>query len=128
VPLHVGQNHIQFQALDEAGNVSPLSAMYTIDYETPLGFHAPERFRAGDAFGVNLPSAAISAVIDLYTLRGTPVRQLVATGSATHYELPWDLKDFAGSIVGDGPYLARLRVSYANGTGTEAKAAIVVVK
>jgi len=128
VPLHVGQNHIQFQALDEAGNVSGLSATYTIDFETPLGFHAPERFRSGDAFGVNLSSPASSAVIDLYTLRGTPVRQLVATGSATHYELPWDLKDFAGSVVGDGPYLARLRVSYANGTGTEAKAAIVVVK
>jgi flagellar hook assembly protein FlgD len=128
VPLHTGQNLIHFQAVDEAGNVSGLSATYTVDYETPLGFHAPEKFRKGDAFGVNLSSSASSVVIDLYTLRGTPVRQLVATGSASHYELPWDLKDFAGVFVGDGPYLARLRVSYPNGTGTEAKAAIVVVK
>jgi hypothetical protein len=128
VPLHAGQNLIQFQAVDEAGNVSALSATYTVDYETPLGFHAPEKFRKGDAFGGNLSCFASSVVIDLYTLRGTPVRQLVATGSASHYELPWDLKDFAGVFVGDGPYLARLRVSYPDGTGTEAKAAIVVVK
>ena len=128
VPLHTGQNQITLQLLDEAGNVSALSATYTVRFDTPIGFHAPEKFRMGDAFGINLSSPASSAVVDLYTLRGTPVRQLVATGSATHYELPWDLKDFTGAFVGDGPYLARLRVTYPNGTGTEAKAAIVVVK
>ena len=128
VPLHLGSNQIALQAIDFAGNLSALAGPYTVVFETPIGFHAPERFGRGEAFGVNLESPASSVVIDLFTLRGTPVRQLKATGSAVHFELPWDLKDVAGNFVGDGPYLARLRVSYANGTGAETKAAIVVVK
>jgi hypothetical protein len=128
VPLHLGPNVIVLQGIDFAGNLSGLAGPYTVSYETPIGFHAPERFGRGDAFGVNLESPASSVVIELFTLRGTPVRQLSVTGSALHYELPWDLKDVAGNFVGDGPYLARLRIGYANGTGAETKAAIVVVK
>jgi hypothetical protein len=108
--------------------VSAVGGPYTIVFDTPLGFHAPEKFGVGDVFGVNLETPANSVVIDLFTLRGTPVRQLTASGSATHYELPWDLKDVAGNVVGDGPYMVRLRVGYANGTGQETKGAIVVVK
>jgi flagellar hook assembly protein FlgD len=128
VPLHTGTNLVTLQAIDVAGNLSAVSAAYTVVYDTPLGFHAPEKFGKGDVFGVNLETAASSVVIDLFTLRGTPVRQLSTTASASHYELPWDLKDASGNFVGDGPYLARLRVAYPNGTGAESKAAIVVVK
>ena len=128
VPLHSGTNVITLQLVDLAGNESALGGPYTIKFETPLGFHAPEKFRKGDAFGINLSSPASSIVIDLFTLRGSPVRQLSSTSSSTHYEMPWDLKDATGQFVGDGPYLARLRVSYPNGTGQETKAAIVVVK
>jgi len=127
-PLHIGTNLVTLQAIDLAGNLSVVGGPYTVVYETPVGFHAPERFGKGDVFGVNLQSPATSIVIELFTLRGTPVRQLTATGNTTHFELPWDLKDVAGNLVGDGPYMARLLVGYANGTGQETKAAIVVVK
>jgi len=127
-PLHTGINLVTLQAIDVAGNLSAVGGPYTITYDTPIGFHAPERFGKGDVFGVNLESPATSIVIELFTLRGTPVRQLTATGNTTHFELPWDLKDAAGNFVGDGPYMARLRVGYFNGTGQESKAAIVVVK
>jgi flagellar hook assembly protein FlgD len=128
VPLHPGTNVITLEAIDRAGNISPVAGPYSVTFEEPLGFHAPERFRKDDAFGVNVSSPATSVVVELFTLRGTPVRQLTATGSATHYELPWDLKDTAGNFVGDGPYVARLRVGFPNGTGSEMRAAIVVVK
>jgi len=127
-PLHSGTNLVTLQAVDAGGNVSAFGGPYTIIFDTPLGFHAPEKFGAGDVFGVNLESPANSVVIELFTLRGTPVRQLTASGSATHYELPWDLKDAVGNVVGDGPYMVRLRVGYANGSGQETKGAIVVVK
>jgi flagellar hook assembly protein FlgD len=128
VLLLPGDNAFAVQALDFAGNRSALSASVNVRYDTPLGFHAPEKFRAGDAFSVNLDLAARAVVIDLFTLRGDPVRQLSTTSSATRYELPWDLKDSAGNFVGDGPYLARLRVTNPDGSVTEGKAAIVVVK
>jgi flagellar hook assembly protein FlgD len=128
VQLLSGANTLTVQALDFAGNVSPISAPVTVRFETPIGFHAPERFTTGDVFTVNLGSSGSSIVIDLFTLKGDPVRQLTSTSSATHYELPWDLKDTRGGFVGDGPYVARLRVGYANGVSSETRAAIVVVK
>jgi flagellar hook assembly protein FlgD len=128
VPLHLGPNLLAFQAVDLAGNASPVAGPFTITYETPVGFHAPERFRRDDAFGVNVSAPASAVVVDVFTLRGKPVRQLTATGSASHFELQWDLKDQAGALVGDGPYLARVRVSYPDGNVIETKAAIVVVK
>jgi flagellar hook assembly protein FlgD len=128
VVLVAGSNTFAAQALDFAGNVSPIGSSVTVRFETPIGFHAPERFTTGDAFSVNLGSSARSVAIELFTLRGDPVRQLTSTATATHYELPWDLKDTAGSFVGDGPYVARLRVIYSSGASTESRAAIVVVK
>jgi flagellar hook assembly protein FlgD len=128
VTLVSGPNTFAVQALDFAGNVSALGPSVTVRFDTPIGFHAPERFKTGDAFSVNLGSSARSVAIELFTLRGDPVRQLASTATATHYELPWDLKDTAGAFVGDGPYVARLRVVYSSGTTTETRAAIVVVK
>lgn len=128
VPLRLGTNEITLQAFDSAGNLSPIAGPFIVFYEAPIGFHAPERFTGGDAFDVNLTTPASSVVIELFTLRGEPVRRLVSTASTTRYEVVWDLKDTFGRFVGDGPYLARLRVTYPDGTGTEQKAAIVVVK
>ncbi len=128
VSLAVGDNTITFEASDLAGNRSPVSDPVVVRYETPVGFHAPERFGPNDSFAVNLSSPARSVVVDLFTLRGQPVRRLVSTQLQVHYELAWNLEDDAGQGVGDGPYVARLHVTFADGRVEESKAAIVVVK
>jgi hypothetical protein len=128
VQLTLGDNAITLEGRDFSGNRSPLGGPYDVLYEAPIGFHGPERFTEGDAFNVNLNTPARLVEIDLFTLRGEAVRRLTSTSSLTRYEMPWDLKDTVGAFVGDGPYLARLRVTYPDGTVTEAKAAVVVVK
>ena len=128
VPLILGDNAFTLESNDLAGNPSPRSAPFVVLYEEPIGFHAPERFTAGDEFDVNLTSPARSVVIDLFTLRGEPVRRLVSTQSLTRYELVWNLADETGNMVGDGPYVARLTVTYPDGTVRESRGAVVVVK
>jgi hypothetical protein len=128
VSLQLGDNALTIGGKDFAGNESALAGPYQVLYEAPIGFHGPERFTAGDAFNVNLNTPARLVEIDLFTLRGQAIRRIASTSSLTRYEIPWDLRDTAGSLVGDGPYLARLRVTYLDGTVTEAKAAVVVVK
>ncbi|MEP7027182.1 MAG: hypothetical protein ABI960_01175 [Candidatus Eisenbacteria bacterium] len=128
VPLAFGDNAITFQASDLAGNKSAVAGPFIVRFETPVGFHAPERFGRGDAFAVNLTAPARSVVIELFTLRGQPVRRLFSSQSSSRYELPWDLDDDAGRSVGDGPYVARLRVTFSDGSVEESKAAVVVVK
>jgi len=128
VPLVLGDNGLTFRAKDLAGNDSPVGGPFVIRYEAPIGFHAPERFGRGDAFLINLELPPRSIVVDLFTLRGQPVRRLSASSSLTHYELPWDLNDESGNVVGDGPYLARLTVTFADGSVQETKGAVVVVK
>jgi hypothetical protein len=128
VPLLLGDNDLTFQSKDFAGNESLVSGPFRVVYEAPLGFHAPERFGHGDAFVVNVTKPAREVVIDLFTLRGRPMRRLFLTQTRTRYELPWDLNDESGSSVGDGPYLARLQVTYVDGSVEERKAAIVVIK
>jgi len=128
VTLVLGDNGLTFRAKDLAGNESPVGGPFVIRYETPVGFHAPERFGRGDAFLVNLESPARSIVLDLFTLKGQPVRRLSSNSSLTHYELPWDLNNESGNVVGDGPYLARLTVTFADGSVQETKGAVVVVK
>jgi len=128
VPLVPGDNGLTFRAKDFAGNESPVGGPFVIRYETPLGFHAPERFGRGDAFLVNLESPPRSVVIDVFTLKGQPVRRLSSNARLVRYELPWDLNDESGNGVGDGPYLARLTVTFADGSVQETKGAVVVVK
>lgn len=128
VPLALGDNLITFQASDVSGNASPVAGPFVVRYEAPVGFHAPERFGRNDAFAVNLTTPAQLVEVDLFTLRGQPVRRLVSTQTQLHYELAWNLEDDAGKGVGDGPYVARLRVTFADGRVEESKAAVVVVK
>ena len=128
VSLQLGDNALTLVGKDFAGNQSALAGPFLVVYEAPIGFHGPERFTAGDAFNVNLNTPARLVEIELFTLRGQAIRRIASSSSLTRYEIPWDLKDTAGSLVGDGPYLARLRVTYLDGTVGEAKAAVVVVK
>lgn len=128
VSLQLGDNALTLVGKDFAGNQSTLAGPFLVVYEAPIGFHGPERFKAGDAFNVNLNTPARLVEIELFTLRGQAIRRIASSSSLTRYEIPWDLKDTAGSLVGDGPYLARLRVTFPDGTVTEAKAAVVVVK
>jgi hypothetical protein len=128
VKLSPGDNDLTFQGRDFAGNQSPVGGPYRIRYETPIGFHAPERFGHGDAFLVNFETPPRSIVIDLFTLKGQPVRRLFSNQGLLRYELPWDLNDENGHGVGDGPYIARLTVTFVDGSVQETKGAIVVVK
>jgi len=125
--LVLGNNDFTFQGVDVALNRSAVAGPYRVFYEEPLGFHAPERFVRNDAFDVNLNAPARSATIDLFTIDGRKVRTLTSTASTARYELVWNLKDDSGVDVGSGPYVARLRVSFADGTTQEAHAAVVVV-
>jgi flagellar hook assembly protein FlgD len=127
VALVLGNNDFTFQGVDVAENRSAVAGPYRVLYEEPLGFHAPERFVRNDAFDVNLNAQARSATIELFTIDGRKVRTLTSTASTARYELVWNLKDDSGVDVGSGPYVARLRVSFADGTTQEARAAVVVV-
>jgi len=114
--------------VDTAGNASAIAGPYDVNYETPVGFHANERFRANDAFVFNLLRPATAIDIVLYTLRGRPVRTLAARSLNTHYDVEWDGKDDLGNFAGDGPYVARARISYLDGTSAEVHGAVVLVK
>ena len=128
VPLVLGENDLTFRAKDFAGNESAVGGPFVIRYEAPLGFHAPELFRRGDAFVVNLETPPRSVVLDLFTLKGQPVRRLSSNQVLVRYELAWDLNDESGNAVGDGPYIARLTVTFADGSVQDTKGAVVVVK
>jgi flagellar hook assembly protein FlgD len=128
VPLLLGANTFTFEAADRGGNRSAMSPPVTILYEEPLGFHAPERFRATDVFDVNVARTAQSVRIDLYDLEGRRVRTLLVEQFGQRYELPWDLRDDRGATVGDGPYIARVTVTYDDGVVETRSGAIVAAK
>ncbi|MEO6463048.1 MAG: FlgD immunoglobulin-like domain containing protein [Candidatus Eisenbacteria bacterium] len=128
VPLVLGDNTFTLEGADRAGNRSPMGPPITILYEEPLGFHAPERFRAGDVFDVNVARTARSVRIDLYDLDGRRVRTLLIEQPGQRYELPWDLRDDRGITLGDGPYVARVTVTYDDGVVETRSGAIVAAK
>jgi flagellar hook assembly protein FlgD len=128
VSLNLGVNTFTLQSIDLAGNRSAMSAPYTIVYEEPIGFHAPERFRASDVFDINLTRTGRSVRIDLHELDGRRVRTLLLVQAGSRYELPWNVRDDRGITVGDGPYIARLTVTYDDGVVETRSAAIVVAK
>jgi flagellar hook assembly protein FlgD len=128
VTLLLGANVLALQAIDLAGNHSALGTPFTVVYAEPLGFHAPERFRASDVFDVNLSRTARSVRIDLYELDGRRVRTLLANQFGQRYEVPWNLLDDRGTTVGDGPYVARVTVTYDDGVVETKSGAIVVAK
>jgi flagellar hook assembly protein FlgD len=126
--LRLGSNPLLLVAADRAGNRSTPAGPYVVTYEEAIGFHAPERFRANDVFELNLPSPGRGVRIDLYTLDGRRVRTLTASQSSANYELPWNLLDDSGREVGDGPYVARLTVTFADGTSQQQAGAVVVTR
>jgi hypothetical protein len=128
LPLVLGTNVFTLEGADRAGNRSPMSAPIQIVYQEPIGFHAPERFRASDVFEVNVTRTARAVLIELFTLEGRLVRHLSVTRVDQRYELPWNLLDDRGSTVGDGPYMARATVTYDDGVIESTRAAIVVAK
>ncbi len=127
-PLVLGDNTFTLEGADRGGNRSPMSAPITILYEEPLGFHAPERFRATDVFDVNVTRTARSVRIDLHDMGGRRVRTLLVDQLGQRYELPWNLQDDRGITVGDGPYVARVTVTYDDGVVETKSGAIVVAK
>jgi hypothetical protein len=126
--LTLGANTFTFEGVDRAGNRSGVSGPFVVTYEEPIGFHAPERFRATDVFEMNLTKTARAVRIDLHELSGRRVRTLSVNQLGQRYELPWDVKDDLGQTVGDGPYVARATVTYEDGTSTTTTAAVVVAK
>jgi NAD-dependent deacetylase len=75
----------------------------------------------------NLHQDSGIAAADVVELHGNTTYATCLDCNA-RYELPWDLNDESGHGVGDGPYLARLTVTYADGSVQETKGAVVVVK
>jgi flagellar hook assembly protein FlgD len=128
ISLQRGVNTITLDAVDAAGNVSPPAGPFFVTYDEVPGFHAPERFRAGDVFEVNLANSPSEVRIELFTLEGRLLRTLVSSSSSPSQELAWNLLDQRGRGVGDGPCVARLTVRYPNGEFVQTKAAVVVAK
>jgi hypothetical protein len=128
ISLQRGVNTITLDASDAAGNVSPPAGPFFVTYDEVPGFHAPERFRAGDVFEVNLANSPSEVRIELFTLEGRLLRTLVSSSSSPSQELAWNLLDQRGRGVGDGPCVARLTVRYPNGEVVQTKAAVVVAK
>ncbi len=126
--LILGDNTFTFRAVDRAGNRSAFGSPFVVTYSEPVGFHAPERFRATDVFDINVSKTARAVQIDLYDLRGRRVRTLLVNQLNQRFELPWNVKDDAGNTVGDGPYVARATVTYEDGTSSVTTAAVVVAK
>ena len=128
VPLTPDVNTFTLQAVDTAGNVSPVAGPFTVNYSTPIGFHANERFRPNDAFVFNLQRPATAIDIVLYTLRGRATRSISVRGLNTHFDVGWNGLDDLGAFAGDGPYVARARITYLDGTSAEVHGAVVLVK
>ena len=93
-----------------------------------LDVAAGPRFRPNDTFDVNLNNTARRVDIRLYTLDGRPVRTLSSSVSTRFYEIEWNLKDDNGKVLGNGPYLAQLTVTYIDGSSAQQTAAVVVVR
>ena len=128
VTMQRGSNSFTLEGVDAAGNVSAPAGPFVVIYDELAGFHAPERFRSGDVFEVNLASSPREIRIELFATDGRKHRTLVSTSSNTSQELAWNLLDELGRTVGDGPVIARLTVTYANGRVDQTKAAVVVAK
>lgn len=128
VDLALGSNPFTFQGADAAGNLSPIVGPIVVVREEPLGFHAPERFTTGDVFQVNLSAAPRSLKLEIRTLSGRSVRTLSSSSSSPQQELVWNLRDDEGNTVGNGPYVARLTVTYLDGSTDGMSGAVVVVK
>jgi hypothetical protein len=128
ITLVRGSNSILLEGVDAAGNVSAPAGPFVVVYDELAGFHAPERFRSGDVFEVNLASTPREVRIELFAMDGRKLRTLVSTSSNTSQELVWNLLDDLGRTVGDGPVIARLTVTYNSGKVDQTKAAVVVAK
>ncbi len=130
VSLAPGRNEIVVQARDRAGNRSAVSR-YVITYQSGIGLTIPQAFRAGDAILANLATAARS--VDVYLLRpdGTRVRHLTTSQgvdpTGRNFELAWDLTTEGGSLVGRGPYVCVVLVTYEDGTLETTRSALVVL-
>ncbi|MGH7724880.1 MAG: FlgD immunoglobulin-like domain containing protein [Candidatus Eiseniibacteriota bacterium] len=128
IALDPGSNSFTLQGLDAAGNLSAVAGPIVVVRAEQPGFHASERFGPGDVFSVNLSTAPRSVVIEVRTLGGRLVRTLTSSSTLTDQEIAWNLRDDDGNSVGDGPYVARMIVTYPDGRTDEAKGAVVVVK
>jgi len=128
VNLLLGSNAFTFRGVDRAGNRSAPSAPFVVVYEEPVGFFAPERFRAGDRIELNLGKTARAVRLDIFDLTGRRVRTLQQNQLGRNYEFPWNVQDDTGRTVGDGPYVIKAQIAYEDGSNQTASGAVVVAK
>ncbi len=129
LPLQPGINRYFLEAKDFAGNAdAPLTGL--VNYASSAGLWAPEAFHSGDAFMAQLDRTAASFEARVYRPDGGFMRRLYTEtsvdGTSRNFELPWDLKNENGALVGRGPFICLLRAIYADGT-TEIRRLVVVV-
>jgi hypothetical protein len=108
VLLSPGANHLRFEGIDLAGNVSAPETV-TVRWETSLGPAIPEHFRAGNSFQISAGSTpGRSAEVLVYATDGTLVQRFKSDQSRLVYTFRWNLTNPSGRQVRNGAYLVQV--------------------
>jgi hypothetical protein len=129
--LSAGMNRVTFQGGDLAGHRSPLLTV-NMEYVPQAGVHAPEVFHPLNSFSARLSAPAASVEARIYRPDGSYVRRLYTekagdSAARTSFDLEWDLLNDSGVLVGRGPYLCVVTVTYSDGTTEAHRLAVVAM-
>jgi hypothetical protein len=129
--LSAGVNRVTFQGGDLAGHRSPLLTV-NMEYVPQAGVHAPEVFHPLNSFSARLSAPAASVEARIYRPDGSYVRRLYTekagdSAARTSFDLEWDLMNDSGVLVGRGPYLCVVTVTYLDGTTEAHRLAVVAM-
>jgi hypothetical protein len=115
VLLEPGVNHLRFEALDLAGNVSTAETV-TVRWETSVGPAIPEHFRAGNSFQISAGDQPANGIeVHIYATDGTLVHRHVDKRHLLVYTIAWDLENPSGRQVRNGAYLVQVLLHKADG-------------
>lgn len=118
VLLDPGANHLKFEGIDRAGNVSPPETL-TVRWETSIGPSFPEHFKSGNEIQVSAGSVpGRGCEVHLYATDGTLVQRFESHESKYVYTFEWDLTNPSGRRVRNGAYLMQVLL-YTGGGSTE---------
>lgn len=118
------------QAVDEAGNQSPVSAALTVAYNPDPARSIPGRFRGGlgEAIQINTARDARGIRIRVYGLDGELLNILDMQGGPRQFEAEWDLSDAGGRALLDGLIILNIATTFADGEIDYEREVVAIVR
>ena len=110
VALRSGENQFTAKGFDQAGNVSPASAVISIFLVHQTLLTVPPAFSPGSEFFVALTAPADAVTVHIFTMEGVEIQRLEKRAHGDIFRIPWDGKDHTGIITSSGPCLAAVEV------------------